>query len=278
MNREKCRRRWWDLMFYSVLCIAAFLIIIPIIFVVLSSFKDEVKIFSDPWALPVSWNFDNYIALFEQYDMGVYFRNSLFYALAGCLVCLVLSFPASYALCRMRWKTRGFFQAYLLAGLMVPIHSIVIPLYIIICKIPVSNRFALVLIYAVTTLPTALFLFIGNLKSLPISIEEAAVIDGCSLVQVLLRIVIPLSRGAIASVVIFSFLNIWNDMMLALIFLGDNLDKTIQIGIMRFQGGYYTNYPLLLSAISMAIIPMMILFFFMSRQIISGVTVGAIKE
>lgn len=278
MSPEKCKRYAWNVLFYGILCLAAAVVIVPILFIILSSFKDDTTIFSQPAALPEKFDFSTYIALFEEYNMGTYFSNSLFYAFSGCVLCLCLAFPAAYALTRMRWKGRTLSQAYLLSGLMIPIHSIVIPLYILTSKAHISNKLALVLIYAITALPTALFLFMGNLKSIPVSIEEAAVMDGCSIAQVLMRIVAPLSRGVIASVVIFSFLNIWNDMMLALIFLSEELDKTIQVGIMRFQGSYYTNYPLLLSAISVAIIPMVILFFFMSRQIISGVTVGAVKE
>jgi len=118
----------------------------------------------------------------------------------------------------------------------------------------------------------------GNLKSIPISIEEAAVIDGCSIPQVLIKIIVPLSKGVISSVLIFSFLNIWNDLMLALVFLSNELDKTIQVGIVRFQDTYFTNYGLLLSAISVAIIPTIIIFSFLSSQIVSGISAGAIKE
>ena len=278
MNHDKLKRYGSNFLFYSVLCAAVFFVLVPIIFIILSSFKNETKIFSEPRAMPETFDPSTYISLFRDYNMGNYFFNSLLYSFWGCFICLALTFPAAYALSRMRWKASRLAQAYLMSGLMIPIHAIVIPLYILVSKTSIPNRVALTFIYAVTSLPTALFLFIGHMKSIPVAIEEAAVMDGFTLPRVLLRIIMPLSRGSIASVVIFSFLNIWNDMMLALIFLSNELEKTVQIGIMRFQGSYYTNYPLLLSAIAMAILPTMILFFCMSRQIISGVTVGAVKE
>lgn len=278
MNREKIKKNLFNTLFYLCMACVFVIVIVPIVFIIVSSFKTETQIFSSPWTLPGSVSFKLYGELFSQYNMGNYFVNSIFYSLGGCLVCLLLAFPAAYAICRMRWKGRRLALAYLVSGLMVPVHAILIPLYIMVSGTAVPANIALLFIYAVTAIPTALFLFIGNLKSLPVSIEEAAVIDGCSIPQTLLRIVAPLSRGVIASVVTFSFLNIWNDLMLALVFLSNEIDKTVQVGIMRFRDTYFTNYGLLLSAISVAILPTIIMFSILSKQIISGVTAGAVKE
>lgn len=274
----KTKKTIFNALFYFVVLAATVIVIVPTVFIIISSFKTETEIFASPWSLPSSFSFNTYVELFTKYNMGAYFKNSLFYAISGCFLCLVLAFPASYALSRMQWKGRGLVKLYLVSGLMVPIHAIMIPLYVIVSNVGISNKVALVFIYCVTAIPTALFLLIGNLKSIPISIEEAAVIDGCSIPQVLLTIIVPLSKGVISSVLIFSFLNIWNDLMLALVFLSNELDKTIQVGIVRFQDTYFTNYGLLLSAISMAIIPTIIIFSFLSSQIVSGVAAGAIKE
>ena len=278
MNRDKARRRLQDALFYGLLILTTIVVIVPILFIVVSSFKTETQIFSSPWSLPDSLDFSVYGELFTRYNMGNYFANSITYALGGCVICLALTFPAAYAIARMRWKASKLALGYLVSGLMVPVHAIMIPLYIMVSRTPISNNTALLLIYAVTTIPTALFLFIGNLKAIPVSIEEAAVIDGCTIPKLLWHIIVPVSRGVIASVTIVSFLNIWNDLMLALVFLSNELEKTVQVGIMRFSDTYFTNYGLLLSAISVAIVPTILLFFVLSKQIITGITAGAVKE
>lgn len=277
-SASRAKRRLFTFLYYLISISSAIIIIVPIIFIFLSSFKTESEIFSSPWSFPKEFSFDTYIEIFLNYNMGNYFCNSIFYAVTGCAICLLLTFPASYAICRMRWKFSRLAMSYLASGLMIPIHAILVPLYIFISRTHIPNKIALVFIYAASTMPTALFLFVGNLKSLPISMEEAAVIDGCSVPAMLIRIVLPLSKSVGATVTVFSFLNIWNDLMLALVFLSNELEKTVQVGIMRFMDTYFTNYGYLLSAIIVAIVPTVILFAFLSRQIVGGLTAGAIKE
>lgn len=277
-DRNLLKKRVLSLIYYCIALTACVIILTPIIFIIISSFKTETQIFAAPWSLPQAISFSTYYEIFANYNMGNYFANSIFYSTVSCLICILITFPAAYALSRMHWKASKLTMAYLVSGLMIPIHSILVPLYITVSKIQISNKFALVFIYAAATIPTALFLFVGNLKSIPMSIEEAAVIDGCSIPQLLLRIVLPLSRSVTASVIVFSFLSVWNDLMLALVFLSNETEKTIQVGIMRFKDTYFTNYGFLLSAIVVAIIPTIILFAFLSKQIVSGLTAGAVKE
>ena len=275
---SRIKTNFFTFLYYLISLTFSAIIIIPIIFIFFSSFKTETEIFSSPWSLPQTFSMSTYREIFLNYNMGNYFINSIFYAVTGCAICLALTFPASYAICRMRWKARNIALSYLASGLMIPIHAILVPLYIFVNRIQIPNKAALIFIYAASTMPTALFLFVGNLKSLPVSIEEAAIIDGCSIPNLLVRIVLPLSKSVGASVAVFSFLDIWNDLMLALVFLSNELDKTIQVGIMRFMDTYFTNYGYLLSAIIVAIIPTILLFAFLSKQIVGGLTAGAIKE
>lgn len=277
-NRYSLKKQVLNFIYYFFLSIAAVIILVPILFIAMSSFKTETQIFSSPWSLPEAIRFNTYLEIFTNYNMRDYFSNSIFYSIASCLICLAITFPAAYAICRMRWRARNLAMAYLVSGLMIPIHSIMVPLYIAVSKTQLPNKYALVFIYAAATIPTALFLFVGNLKSIPISMEEASVIDGCSIPRLLLKIILPLSRSVIASVIVFTFLSVWNDLMLALIFLSNETEKTIQVGIMRFKDTYFTNYGYLLSAIVVAIIPTIVLFAFLSRQIVVGLTAGAVKE
>jgi raffinose/stachyose/melibiose transport system permease protein len=251
------KKMFFRILYVVIILFVSVIVLFPMIFIISSSFKTEEMIFSSPWSLPTKISFKTYITLFQRFNMGNYLVNSVFYALCGsCFCCLI---------------------AYLISGLMIPIHGILVPLFITMSKLHISNKFALLMIYVSSSIPTALFLFIGNLKALPFSVEESAIMDGCTLPQVVRKIVLPVSQSVIASVIIVTFLSIWNDLLLALVFLGNEKEKTIQVGIMRFQDDQYTNYGLLLSAIVMAILPMVVIFECFSKQIVSGMTAGAVK-
>jgi len=277
-NQALQKKRLFSTLYYVILLISTVIILIPIIFIIISSFKTETQIFSSPWSLPASLDFSTYYEIFVHYNMVNYFSNSIFYSIVSCFICLVLTFPASYAICRMRWRASKYVMAFLVSGLMIPVHAIIVPLYITVSKAQLPHNFALIFIYAAATIPTALFLFVGNLKSIPVSIEEAAVIDGCSIPRLLMSIIYPLSRSVMASVIVFTFLSVWNDLLIALIFLSNERDKTIPVGIMRFIDSYFTNYGFLLSALVVTIIPTIILFAFLSKYIVKGLTAGAVKE
>jgi raffinose/stachyose/melibiose transport system permease protein len=184
---------------------------------------------------------------------------------------------AAYGIGRMKWKLSGLTLSLLLTGLMIPIHSILVPLYITVSKFHLPNNVALLLIFIASTIPTSVFIIIGFLKGIPRTIEESAVIDGCSIPRVFISIICPMIKPAIATVTIFNFLAVWNDLMLSLIFLNEENTKTIQLGILRFQGAYFSDYRLLLSGIVVALIPSILVYLVMSEKLVNGVSAGAIK-
>lgn len=255
----------------------AFLVIFPLLFIFMSSFKMTEEIYADPWALPAGINLDAYVTIFQEYGVLRYLGNSLVYSTISCVVTVMVSAMAAYAIARMRWKLSGVCMTYFLMGIMIPTHSLLVPLYISVSKLHLPNETALILIHIAGSIPTAMFILTGYLKGLPAELEEAAVIDGASIRQLFLRVILPLLRPSIATITILTFLGVWNDLMMGVIFLNKEKSKTIQLFIAQFKGDHFTNYPILLSSIIISMIPMMMIYLKMSDRLINGMTQGAVK-
>ena len=279
MQRQRAKKnvRKSDFVRYGFLGFYGVMIVYPLLFTLMSSFKTNQEIFSTPWALPRSLSLHFYIRLFTEFNMQSYLLNSLFYATVVCLVGLVVTTTAAYAIGRMRWKLSKVALGLLMTGLMVPMHAIIVPLYILTTRIGVTNRMALMLIFITNTIPVSTFMIIGFLKGIPREIEESAVIDGCSIPRAFVSIVCPMLKPTLATVTIFNFLSVWNDLLLSLIFLNEETQKTLQLGIVRFKNAFYTDYNILLSGIIVGVLPSILVYLFMSEKIISGISAGAIK-
>ncbi len=263
---------------YAFLCLYAIIILIPMLFIVLASFKSNAEIFSAPWALPAKVNFFTYFDILVNYSMYRYFLNSLYYSVISVAFIVVLCAMGAYGVARLKWKLAGVTKAYILLGLMVPVHAMIVPLYIIMSKLGLQNpRFTVILIYVAFALPTSLFIFVAYLSEIPRELEEAAVLDGNSIFGSFRRIVVPLMQPAIATVAIFSFLGAWNDFFVGLIFINADKFWTIQLGVSKFKGAFSVRYSYLLAAVVVALLPTVIVYLFMNRKIIAGITAGAVK-
>ncbi|GHU66231.1 sugar ABC transporter permease [Spirochaetia bacterium] len=269
---------FWNILKYLLLFLSAVLVILPLIFVLMSSFKDNEEIFSSAFKLPSQFRYVNYITIFNsQYHLYTYFINSLLYAAFVCVVGALVDTMAAYAIGRMKWKLSKLVMGLFLSGIMIPLHAIIVPIYLGANIMHLPNRFALMLLFTASTIPTSVFLIMGFLSSVPKALEESAVIDGSTIPHMFFNIIVPIIKPAIATVTIFNFMGVWNDLLLSLIFLSIEKFQTLQLGIMRFKGAFYSDYGLLLAAIVLSAIPSIIVFLFMSDKIISGITAGAVK-
>lgn len=267
----------WDALKYIILCVGAILVIFPLIFTFISSLKSNTEIFSDPWGFPASPHFISYVSVFVKYRLHTYFLNSVYYSVVVCVVSAAVVTMAAYGIARMKWALSGVTLAFLLMGIMVPLHSIIVPLYVSVSRMGISNRVALMAIFIAGSIPTSVFMVIGFLKGIPREMEESAVIDGCSIPKVFVNIILPMIKPAVATVTIFNFLGVWNDLMLSLVFLNDETQKTLQLGIIRFSGAMSTDYGLLLSSLVVALIPSIAVYLLASQQLINGISAGAVK-
>ena len=267
-----------DVIKYAFLIAYALMILVPLFFILISSLKDDQDIFMHPFALPQTWHFVYYKEVWVNYDLYKYFINSIYYTSVSVIATISLCALGAYAVVRLKWRLKNVAFSYFLLGLMVPTHALVVPLYIMAVKLRVNDpRITIVLIMTATHITTSLFILSGYLKKMPLEMEEAAVIDGCSITSVFFRIVAPIMQPAIATVAIFTFLSIWNDFFVSLIFIDNQKLWSIQLGMSMFKGSLSVSYSHLLVAISITIIPAIVLYAFLNRKIIAGLTAGAVK-
>jgi raffinose/stachyose/melibiose transport system permease protein len=263
---------------YVFLSAAAIIIIIPLYFTIITSVKAPEEIFLSAFKPPKIPRLENYFLLFNDiYHLHTYFFNSVFYAAVVCSVSIFVNTMAAYAIARMKWKLNKLVMAMFLAAVMVPGHATMVPLYIMTSKIQIPNQAALMLIFIAGTIPVSVFLITGYLSNVPKAMEESAVIDGSSIPNLFFKIIVPIIKPPIATMTIFNFMSVWNDLMLSLIFLSSENIKTLQLGIMKFRSATYTNFGIVFAAMVVSIVPIIIVYLFMSEKIIGGITAGAVK-
>lgn len=220
----------------------------------------------------------NYSHAWIDGSIGRYFMNSVFVTSVSLIILILIGAMAAFVIARMRWRLSGLTLGFFLIGMMIPVHATLLPLFIFFSKLSLTNHLlSLVLLYIAFGLPAAILILTNFFRSLPSEIEEAAAIDGCSMARIFWTMTLPMSKSAIFTVVIFSFVSIWNELLVALVFMSDSKKMTLPVGLMNFKGQYATNYAPLLAATILVIVPSIILYTIFNNRIIEGMTVGAIK-
>ncbi len=254
------------------------IVLYPMLMMVLSAFKSTRELFSNPFGLPTSWSLTNFVKVWEQTNFPLYFRNSLVVTSFSVLLILVLGVMAAYALARYRFRGNELLYLFFLAGLMVPLRLAVIPLFLQLKSLGLINsHLGLICIYAAQGLPSAVFILTGFLRALPGDLEDAARIDGANELQILLRIMLPLTRPALVIVAIYNLVPVWNDFFFPLVFIQAERLKTLPLGLTVFMGQFSTDWAVLFAGLSLAALPVVVVYIFMSRQFIAGLTAGALK-
>jgi len=251
----------------------------PLLWTVLGAFKTPQTFFSNLWGLPAAWSFDNFIQAWSVGHIGQYLINSSIVSASSVALVLVLSLPMSFVLARVKFSGSSIIFGVFLITLFVPLQLLIIPLYELEAKLGIINTYwGLILPYAAGALPFSVVFATSFFRTLPAELDEAARLDGCNLGQTFVRICLPLARPAVATVVILSFLNVWNEFILALTLTQSDSVRTLPIGLYNFstQMGQ-TNYPQLFAALTMATVPILIVFLLTQKQFISGLVDGALK-
>lgn len=271
--------RWTSSSLIQLLLITnTVLVLYPILMMGLSAFKSTPELFRNPFGLPENWNLANFIKVWERTNFPLYFRNSLIVTSGAVLLILVLGVMAAYALARYRFRGNELLYLFFLSGLMIPLRLAVIPLFIQLKAMGlINNHLGLICIYGAQGLPSAVFILTGFLRTLPSDLEDAARIDGASELQILLRIMLPLTRPALVIVAIYNLVPVWNDFFFPLVFLQKESLKTLPLGLTVFMGQYSTDWAVLFAGLSLAALPVVVVYIFMSRQFIAGLTAGALK-
>lgn len=260
------------LIFYSILSI------FPFCFTLISSFKTDQDIFFRPFSLPEQLTLDNYIRAWGTANMGTYFINSLVLSFSVCLILIITCSMAAYALAKFEFALKKKLFLFFLAGLMIPIQSTILPLAFNIGRLGIHNSvISVILIISAFQIPINILIFTGFISAIPEELEEAAVIDGCSVSYVFSRIILPLSVPAIVTVTIMNFLAAWNNLLIPLVFISKDSLKPIAIGLLSFFGEKQSDYSGIMAAVVLSCIPPFVVYALATDKIEKGLTAGAVK-
>lgn len=267
-------------LFKGFLWVYAFISLYPLVWMVLYSFKNNEEIFvSNPYGLPKIFRFENYVNAWSQYNVPQYFINSLMVAVATVFLTIVLSMMFAYATSRMKWRGRNFVRTYVAIGMFIPVQAVLIPVTKMVQTLGLTgSHWALIVPYTAFNLSFATLIFYGFFVGLPIELEEAACIDGANIFQTFFKVIVPTVTPAIATLSIFTFLNSWNEFILANVLVLDQNLKTLPLGILFFQGQFTTDWGAMGATMVIASLPTVLVYTLFSNQVEKAITVsGAVK-
>lgn len=250
----------------------------PLVFLVQNSFKIRMEFFRNPvWSLPETFTLQNYIDVMES-GFYIYFINSIIVCFISVAIIIIVSALASYAIARIDFKFNKLIYILFLAGMMIPIHSTLIPIYKITLSMGLYDKLSsLIGPYVAFSLPISVFILTGFINDIPYELEEAAIIDGASRFKIFQAIILPLIKPAIATVTIYNLTLLWNQFAYALVLTSSPSKRILTLGLFEFQGQHGINIPLTLTALFLSVLPLILLYLFLQEHIIKGMTAGALK-
>lgn len=272
------RRKLSGILYYLFMIAISCIYFYPIIWLVLSSFRENRDIFSSPFGLPEQIRFSNWSEAWNIGNMSTYAKNSVIVTSATVVCILLFASLAAFAFSKLRFRGSGLLMTLFLLGLFMPLQSFFIAQSYIFERLSLKDTYlGLIVPYIGTGLPLAVFLLKAYLDSVPKELMEAARMDGCGDFLMYRKIIVPLLIPSMATVGIFSALNAWNELLLAMLYIQQDALKTIPVGLLAFSSRYMTDYKLLFSALALITLPMIVVYIFFHRFIVAGLTEGALK-
>ncbi len=269
---------WIRVPLYIVIIAIMLVVNLPFIWMLVTAFKHESEVFSlPPRFYPDLFDFEELVGATEQIPMGRYLFNSLFVALSVTVLQLVFNSFAAYGLSRLRFKGRDLIFLILVGTLMVPPEVTLVPLYIIVKNLGMIDSYR-VLIIPFMTSAFGIFLLRQFFLGIPRELEEAAIIDGAGRLKIFFTIILPLSKPALWTMSLFTFIAHWNEYMWPLVSVSDPKYQMIQVGISQFVSGWETRWTYRMAASALTVVPIIIFFFFVQKQFVEGISVSGIKE
>ncbi len=261
-----------------ILIAYGFTVVYPVFLMFISSFKGTRELFKSPFAMPKSWSLHNYAEAWTRGNFSSYFGNSIFVTVTSLILVLIIGSLAAYPLGRYSFNGKNWLMMYFLAGLMLPIRLGILPLFFLMRSLHLLNTpWSLILLYVASGIPFTIFVLANFFETLPNELEEAARIDGAGDYRIFWQIMLPLIRPALATVAIFNFIPWWNDFFFPLIFIRAEKYKTLPLGLFSFFGEHQNNWALLFAGLTITALPLLIVYLLASKQIIKGLTSGALK-
>ncbi len=270
---------WRSVVAFAILVIWALISLFPVYWMLTFSLKTNPEIFGENvMGLPKYWVWANYDRALNTGNMPRYFLNSLIVAVSTILITLVASVMATYAMTRLEWKNRKRMNGFFMLGLTIPIHASIVPLYTALSRIHLLNTlWALIIPYSAFSLAMGILIATGFMGDIPYDLDEAAFLDGCGVWGIFFRVIAPLMMPAVATVGIYTFLQCWNELMFANVFVTAPEWRTLPVGVQALSGQYTTEWGPIGAALAIATIPTLLVYSFLSRRIQDSFIAGAVK-
>jgi len=263
---------------YTLLIIFLLVAILPFIGIFLTAFKTTAELIDGPFALPETWRWQNFVDAWEGAQFGRYFRSSVIVVVPVVLIATVLSTMSGYAFGMIHFWGDNVLLLLIVLGLMVPSEAVIIPLWQLMGSLGLRNTYwALILPQVALSFAFGTFWMRAHFKGMPRELVDAAVVDGCNTWQVLWRVLFPLSRPALMSLIVLLFMWTWNEFFLVLVMVTGDL-RTLPVGLALLRGRYAADVPVMAAAATIVSLPVMVLYIFFQRHFIRGMVSGAIKE
>lgn len=267
-----------NIIIYGFLILFAIINLLPLFWMVVDSFKSEQDYAANPFSLPTVLHFSNYAKAWEVASMGTYYKNSIVITAVSVIVTVLLGALASYFLSRFEFKLRGITYGIFLLGMLIPIHATLIPIFHIMQKLKLlDTSLSLILPYTAFHLSLTIFILEGFMRGFPKDMEESAVMDGCGVFRIFWYIILPITRPAMATVIILNFVYNWNEYLFALVLINSSELKTLPLGLANFVGVETASLTLQMAALTMALIPIIVFYLILQKQLVNGMTAGAVK-
>ena len=255
-------------------------VIFPMVWLLYTAFKSTDEIFASAWSLPAAWQLDNFVEAWNEAQVGEFFWNSIFVTVSTLVLQLFLGSMASYSLAKYQFRGSNYLYYSFLAGMMFPIFLGLVPLFFLLKTLHLlDSHLGLILVYSAFGIPFTVFVLTAFFRTIPTTIMEAGIVDGCSHFTLFWRVMLPLAKPGITTVGIFTFISIWNEYILALVLLSSSHLRTLPLGIavLQFVQFYEADFGALFAGLVIVMLPTLICYLILQEQITKGITVGAVK-
>ena len=294
MNQKKRKggEGLYKFFIYFVLVALAVSIVVPVGWVFMASIKQNSEFYGNPWTLPLGFYWQNFVDAWNAAKMGEYMINSVIVTALALVILLVTALPASYALARFQFKGSKFLNMAFMGGLFINVNYIVVPIFLMLRDgnnwmmqnfgqgLLLNNLFVLAIVYAATALPFTIYLLSGYFVTLPHDFEEAAYIDGAGFFKTMCVIIFPMAKPSIITVILFNFLSFWNEYIISMTLMnGMDAAKTLPVGLLNLMQAQQSaaQYGMMYAGLVMVMLPTLILYICVQKQLTQGMTVGGIK-
>lgn len=289
-KKSKSTNSLYKIFIYIALITLAVSIIVPVAWVFMASLKSNAEFVGqdiNPFAFPKKVIWENFSIAFGKAKMGEYLLNSVMVTAFALTILLIVALPAAYCLARFDFKGKKFLSAGFMAGLFVNVNYIVVPIFLMLSsanrmldvKFFLNNRLILAIVYAATHLPFTIYLLSVYFKTLPKSYEEAALIDGCGYFKTMIKIMVPMARPSIITVILFNFLAFWNEYIIAFTLMTSR-NKTLPVGLQNLMAveKTATNYGIMYAGLVIVMIPTLVLYILVQKKLTQGMSLGGLKD